>query len=240
MREEDRVILEEAIRNSAGGDDFDEMLLRATKKHLPRKYHRQFSVFLEEILGQADELGVSNRLAAQSILKRLAPPEKPADPLEDVLARHVARPPAAPAPEAKAVIAPAVAPAEKAPLPEPGALKSAGEKDGHEEAVDETGDGAMEKLPEEQKILDLGGTSPDSLSPEMKEKLRKLVKAQKRKQAWEDGTSTDEPEPGLFFKGQQRAPPFVPLGRPVKNDEKKAESAEKPAAAGEEEDLEDK
>jgi hypothetical protein len=134
------------------------------------------------------------------------------------------------------------APAEKAPGPEPGARKTAAENDGSEGAVDEPGKGAVEKLPEEQKILDLGGTSPDSLSPEMKEKLRKLVKAQKPRQALEEGPSTDEPEQGLFFKGQQRAPPFVPLGRPVKTGDRKAEGAEKPGTAedDDEEDLEGK
>jgi hypothetical protein len=244
MREEDIVILEEAIRNSAGGEDFDEMLLRATKKHLPRKYHVQFSVLLEDVLREADERGASNRSAAQALVQRPARPLKKQDIADEVLARHLGPQPSpareeppAPriaAPEATAIRTPVPAPLKEEPAPA-GAMTA--------DAVGEPAGVPVEKLPEEQKILDLGGTSPDSLSPEMQEKLRKLVKAQKRRKDWEEGASDEKPDPGLFFKGQQRAPPFVPLGRPPKKDEKTDEKpapAEKPAVEGEEEDLDGK
>jgi len=97
----------------------------------------------------------------------------------------------------------------------------------------------VEKLPEEQKILDLGGTHPESLSPEIQDKLRKLVKAQKAKKAWEEGAPEEEPEPGLFFKGQQRAPPFVPLSKPAKKEEDKTAPAGTKPELEDEEDLEE-
>ena len=260
MRDEDQEILEEAIRNSMGGEDFDEMLLRATKMHLPRMYHRHFSVMLEEILTVADELGVSNRSAAQSLAKRpasapllpasrapvppkpsaLAPAEKPADPTDDIIARHLNQSPAAPKAEISGGqgIAPAP-PREKVSDPEPKTEKPKSGEPMEEDAVLGPSQGSVEKLPEEQKILDLGGTSPESLPPELKDKLRKLVKAQKRKQDWEEGAPEEEPAPGLFFKGQQRAPPFVPLTKPVKKEETTAAPAGKKPEGEDEEDLEE-
>jgi len=260
MREEDREILDEAIRNSAGGDDFDEMLLRATKKHLPRKYHRQFSVILEEILALADDLGTSNRSAALSLARkpaeapaapakqvpappRLPAPEiagKKADPTDDLIARHLNLPKApanadaagdrnaaaVPQPEMPVAL---TTEADKPALDEPGKAEDGGKP----------AEGSVEKLPEEHKIVDLGGTSPDSLPPELKDKLRKLVKAQKRKQAWEEGAPEEEPAPGIFFKGQQRAPPFVPLTKPAPKPEAKNGPAEKKPVGEDEEDLDE-
>jgi hypothetical protein len=260
MREEDQEILEEALRNSGGGEDFDEMLLRATKKHLPRKYHRQFSVMLEEILKEADELGVSNRSAAQSLARKLGPspfvpgrpapvppvpvaqpaPERKPDPAVDILSRHLHQAPAPANNEtANLRVAPIAPLPEKEEKKEPDGDRPVAEAPAQEEAGAEPSGGSVEKLPEEQKILDLGGTSPDSLPPELKDKLRKLVKAQKRRQAWEEGAPEEEPAPGLFFKGQQRAPPFVPLSRPVNKEEDKTAPAGKKPEGEDEEDLEE-
>jgi len=239
MREEDREIVEEAIRKSGGGEDFDEMLLRATKKHLPRNYHRQFGLMLEEILKEADGLGVSNRIAAQSLMKKLGSAPKVTDAAEDVLVRILERPPAPTKAETAGPRGAAPAPTPiMEPLPEPTAgpsVAGTGDGEGTKEAPPE---GSVEKLPEEQKILDLGGTHPESLSPEIKDKLRKLVKAQKAKKAWEEGAPEEEPAPGLFFKGQQRAPPFVPLSKPAKKEEDRMAPAGKSPVAEDEEDLE--
>jgi len=242
MREEDREILQEAVNRSAGGDDFDEMLLRATKKHLPRVYNKRFAAVLEEILNEADERGLSNRQAALSLLKTAGPmipvPERP----------PILRPPAAFPAVATSRVAPPV-PAEEPPSgtipdelrPKPEASSVAPEAappaiaPGEEEAGGT--DDSVEKLPETSKIVDLGGTRPESLPPELQDKLKKLVKAQKKRQAWEEGAPDEETEPGLFFKGAQRAPPIVPLKRP----DKKPEDAGSGPTAGdtEEEDLEE-
>ncbi len=258
MREEDREILEEAIRNSAGGEDFDEMLLRSTKKHLPRKYHRQFSVLLDEVLKVADELGVSNRSAAQSIAKTPAllspagarpfgiepmpvapaPPARMADPTDEIISRHPNQPLAPPRADAagERKAAPIMQPDRPAGPPPGGERPVQGMPEGTGNASVPS-EGSVEKLPEEQKIVDLGGTSPDSLPPELQDKLRKLVKAQKRKQAWEEGAPEEEPAPGLFFKGQQRAPPFVPLTKPAPKPKTEAGQAEKGPEGADDEDL---
>jgi|GEM_PF-1909316 len=229
MRETDREILEEAIRNSGMGEDFDEMLLRAIKRQLPRSYHRQFSVILGEIIEEADALGTGNRAAAQSLLRKGAA-------VTDAPGRPLPAPPASLPPIEVAQPGPvtgrpaAVAPPATAPAPtaEPAGSETTGEPSG----------GSVERLPEEQRILDLGGTSPESLSPEMRDKLSKLVKAQKRRQEWQEDQSAEEPDPGLFFKGQQRVPPtFVPLGKPPKKERPDTGTEGKGEGTEEEEDL---
>jgi hypothetical protein len=256
MREEDREILEEAVNRSAGGEDFDEMLLRATKKHLPMKYLKHFHLMLEEVLKEADERGVTNRQAAQGIIRRLPAPENPppapaerhpapapaGDQTEQIIARHLRQqsPPRerAPGPDepgnGEGLYAPShgdgpAGPKEKEGSDGPKEKEGpAGHKKKEGPGEQKDGEGqedSVEKLPETQKIVDLGGTHPESLPPELQDKLKKLVKAQKKKQAWEEGAPADEPEPGLFFKGRERAPPVVPLKRPEKKPEEKTAGA---------------
>jgi hypothetical protein len=173
MREQYLEILEEAVAASANREDFDEILLRVTKRHLPVKYHTHFIAMLDEILKEAEEKGMTNRQAAMEILKETIPVR----PKED-------RRPA---------VAPAVIPIEKeaagmvAPEPSPGDAPA----------------------PDAPKILDLGGARPETLPPEVKDKLTKIVKARKQKAEWSDD-SGEEVDPHLFFKGSQRCPPHVP------------------------------
>ncbi|MEM2869529.1 MAG: hypothetical protein QW379_03790 [Thermoplasmata archaeon] len=78
--------------------------------------------------------------------------------------------------------------------------------------------GAAERLPEVENILDLGGAAPDQLPPEMRDKLKRVVKVKKREPAWEEGPE-EEPDPRLFFKGSLRAPPqLIPREAPVQKE----------------------
>jgi hypothetical protein len=262
MRDEDREILEEAIRNSAAGEDFDEMLLRTTKKHLPRKYHRQFTVLLEEILNEAEERCLSNRQAAQNMLKAVvagksvqrpqhapAPPpmaevlepseERNATPVradatEQIIAKHLHQ--ARPLDREEHEKQPA---GTDSTIKPPEHANVGTEADAELEVEGPEGpEGPVEKLPQTEKIVDLGGTHPESLPPELRDKLKKLVKAQKKKQAWDEKAADEEVEPGLFFKGQQRAPPIVPLRKPERKDEAAAHPPGGKNKDDEEEDLE--
>ena len=127
MRAEDIEIIEEAVHNSDKGADFDEMLLRATKKHLPRKYHKHISVILEEIISEADDKGLTNRQAAVSLLRmaRGQPGAIPSIPPPEP--EHAARPQTAAAkgtvqvavcapPSASARMLPTVQPAAKSDI----------------------------------------------------------------------------------------------------------------------------
>ena len=270
MRDEDQEILEEAIRNSAAGEDFDEMLLRATKKHLPRRYHKQFTVILEEVVMEADERCLSNRQAAQNLLKGCASKEtqkrtghaglppvisgplastgepRPtpvgADFPEDMLMKHLHQSELGARPEPGTQTMP---PAErKHPVEAPQIKKGAsGDAAGPPENAERAGgaektEGPVEMLPETEKIVDLGGTHPESLPPELKDKLKKLVKAQKKKQSWDEKPAEEDAVPGLFFKGQQRAPPVISPRKPVRTEEATPGHAGGEKNKDDEEDLE--
>jgi hypothetical protein len=189
MREQYREILEEAVAASANREDFDEMLLRVTKKHLPVRYQTHFIAMLEDILKEAENKGVTNRQAALEILKETLP----------VTPKEVKGPAAVSAVPPKEKEAPDSALPAPAPSPQDSAA------------------------PEAPKILDLGGMRPETLPPEVKDKLSKMVKVQKKKAEWDDD-SGGEVDPVLFFKGSQRCPPPVPAGKPKKGAGEKDEN----------------
>lgn len=229
MREEYREILEDAVMDSMGGEDFDEMLLRAAKKHLPQRYNKHFSAMLDEVLAEAGNKGITNRQAAQSILRNLKAPEVQAP--RPVKLPEALPPPSPPAPAASLREEPAttlVAPrtgagASKAPAqprpppqqtqpPRPEKAPPAGAQPPVEVALEYEG---VKEMP---KILDLAGAHPETLPPDVKDKLTKLVKVQKKKSDWSEGPE-EGPDPTMFFKGSQRVPPVVQAREPEVEDE---------------------
>jgi len=223
MREQYRDILEDALAASANREDFDEMLLRATKRHLPVKYHSHFISMLEEILAEAERKGLTNRQSARAIVDGMSIPTTTTEPV-----RH------APPLQKKVVVGPTrrVPVAETIPVPPKEVRAHAEHKD--EKAMvlvdadsEPPGDASG---PDAPKILDLGGVRPDTLSPEIKDKLSKLVKARKQKADWEDG-SGEQVDNGLFFRGTQRCPPQVLTKKPDKVAGSKEEAERTPAPA---------
>jgi len=257
MRAEDIEIIEEAVRNSDKGADFDEMLLRATKKHLPRKYHKHVSVILEEIISEADDKGLTNRQAAVSLLRmaRGLPGAIPSIPPPEP--EHVAKPqPAA----AKGTVQVAVSAPPQTPMVQSYPLqkhdtkpsgpassfekgledeidaeierakkvatvkpRSAGEEKGTEEAL-EIREAGEEKLPEVDNILDLSGSHPEELPPEMREKLKKVVRVQK-KQVPPEEEGDEELDPHVWFRGSRPAVPLAPPKEPEEGEEEEPKSA---------------
>jgi len=207
MREQYLEMLEEAVAASANREDFDEMLLRVTKRHLPVKYHTHFIAMLDEILKEAEEKGMTNRQAAMEILKGAKGPgtSHPAAHYETLLRKappsgHPDLPPVAqtiparPKEDKRPAAATQAHPVEN----------EAAADDGHASSpVDEN-------AAEAPKILDLGGMKPETLPPEVKVKLTKIVKARKQKAEWDDDSGGDV-DPRIFFKGSQRCPPQIPV-----------------------------
>jgi len=265
MRSEDLEIIEEALRNSTQGADFDEMLLRAVKKHLPRKYHKHFSIILEEIVNEADEKGISNRQAAASLVRiahgqpgaipSIPPPEPeipetghapasvPRAQAQKAAAQHqatVCAPPQTPIVQAYSVQRTA---AKKA-IPAEGSIESdveaefdatrkaenapaalvdgraggkhmKGASDSADEASNEdTGEGE-ENIPEVAKIVDLSGSHPEALPPELREKLKKVVKVQKKQLPSEEAGTEEDLDPHVWFRGNRPAIPLSAERKPV-------------------------
>lgn len=240
MREEHREILEEAVRASACGEDFDEMLLRAAKKHLPRRYNVHFTTMLDEVLRVADETGLTNRQAAQALLKDMrAPAEAEVRPLYPTIS------PVPPAPPHRTITGPPREVPEAIPLPmsaeTPIRTGTPVRKDGPMRTgepvrapdqhaavpkvvrklapVPEEEKGAGPDAPlepdsdaEGKKILDLLGAHPETFSTDMREKLKKVVKVEKKKAEWPEAAD-GEPDPTVWFKGSQRCPPAAPPKR---------------------------
>lgn len=219
MRQQYREILEEAVAASASREDFDEMLLRATKRHLPVRYHSHFISMLGEILDRAEKREMTNRQAAREILSEM---EGPADQHDPQRAQSPAPAPLTPARNVPAAETLPVPPGEEGkPAPGPPVPARKGE-----DADVPAGTPPPEECAnaaEAPKILDLGGVRPDTLSPQMRDKLSKLVKAKKPKAEWEDA-SAGEVDPGLFFKGHQRCPPQVLPKKPAKPAAEKGEA----------------
>jgi len=225
MREEYREILEDAVMDSMGGEDFDEMLLRAAKKHLPLKYNKHFSAMLDEVLAEAGNKGITNRQAAQALLRNLKAPEAQAP-------RPVKLPEALPVPSSPATTAyirevPVVQPAAPRPggvttqphaqpprLPQPPRPEKAPAPGAPPPTKGLERDECVKEMP---KILDLAGAHPETLPPEVKDKLTKLVKVQKKKAEWSEGPE-EGPDPTMFFKGSQRVPPVVHSVEPAAED----------------------
>jgi len=220
MRHQYRDILEEAVAASANREDFDEMLLRATKRHLPVRYHSHFISMLEEILALAEKMEMTNRQAARAILESMdVPPaskeparHQPADPKGAVAVPAATAQPTAKilavSKEVKVVVAPSNA-------------------NGSVQGVASSPQPADSGPPEASKILDLGGVRPDTLSQEVRNKLSRMVKARKEKAEW-DGDSGDEADARLFFKGSQRCPPQIPSRNPQEPAAEKGEAGPSP------------
>jgi hypothetical protein len=219
MREQYREILEDAIASSQNREDFDEMLLRSTKKQLPMKYHTHFLAMIEEVLKEAESRGMTNRQAAQQILngmKDRTPPPVVAPP------EALPRQPVSAGPARQPSVLEAVPvmpkgdkrPADVASEP-PRQIRP--DMDNEPEDGPSSGEGEPADAP---KILDLGGVHPETLPPEVKDKLSKMVKVEKQKAEW--GEAPDEaPAPGIFFKGSQRCAPDAPEKKTTNEPEKK-------------------
>ena len=242
MREEHRDILEEAIRTSAGGADFDEMLLRAAKKHLPRRYNVHFTAMLDEVLTVADETGLTNRQAAQALLKELKAPagteEGPsstsATPVRPALYRRPAASSPREVPEAillpmkgeapiklgmlvkkeapMSTAEPVRAPDQHAAVPKV-VRKLAAAREEEKTGPDATLE--VDSDAEGKNILDLLGAHPETFSTDMREKLKNVVKVERKKAEWPEAAE-EPPDPAIFFKGSQRVPPPAPHRRPEK------------------------
>ncbi|MGQ9582161.1 MAG: hypothetical protein ACUVV6_01435 [Thermoplasmatota archaeon] len=212
IRKEDVELVEEALGASGAGEDFDEILLRTVKRHLPASYHRRFAGLMEEILQIAGKMGSTNRQAARELVTE-ARAATPSDAERGAPGEPILQEPLTPAGAGPA-----------AALAEPGSAGS-GPVEGGPQAEAGAGSGETgaegpvktesEALPAVESILDLGGTAPESLPPEMKDKLRRVVKVQKPKPDWEEGPQ-EELDPTIWFKGSQRAPAQLPLAPPPK------------------------
>ena len=240
MREEHREILEEAVRTSAGGEDFDEMLLRAAKKHLPRRYNVHFTTMLDEVLRVADETGLTNRQAAQALLKEMRTPAgTEARPLYPTIAQVPQAPLHRTAPAPSREVPEAIPLPIKAgtPLRTGTPVRKDGQMRTEEPVMAPDQHAAVQKVvrklasaPEEEgkrdldapleqdsdaegkRILDLLGAHPETFSTDVREKLKKVVKVEKKKAEWPEAPD-GEPDPTIWFKGSQPCPPPAPPRR---------------------------
>jgi hypothetical protein len=243
MRKEHREILEEAVRASAGGEDFDEMLLRAAKKQLPRRYNVHFTAMLDEVLTVADETGLTNRQAAQALLKELktpagteaGPSHTSATPVRPALYRRTAASPPREVPEAillpmnvEAPVKTGMPVKKEAPMSTTEPVRPPDQHAAVPRVVrklatapeGEEGNGPQATLEvdsdaEGKNILDLLGAHPETFSTDVREKLKKVVKVEKKKAEWPEAAD-ERPDPAIWFKGSQRVPPPAPLKRPEK------------------------